>query len=901
MQIKCITRSVLENWIVPLAALMFLIAGCGGGTSTTGSPSATLKAVSGSSAVTSDYYPAVQQLYIAYFGRPADPSGLVNFAAALVAAGAPTDIQGLNAAYGTNATVRALIDNFGTSEESKTLYGSDTNAFVTAVYQGLFNRATDAGGFAFWVGAINSGTLTKGNAAISIMAGALANTTTQGKADAAAVNNKVIAANYFTNTVSTFAYQGNTAAASVRSMLGKVSDTTDTTVFQGTINNTIAGLASAIWFAGPYTGVASSVDGPAATAKFNGPSSVAIDAAGNIYVAEASNTIRKISFAGVVSTIAGTAGISGSTDGTGAAARFDLSTYSKLAVDAAGNLYVCDTYNHTIRKITPSGMVTTLAGSAGIAGSANGLGAAARFSTPIGLTVDKAGNVYVADTVNSTIRMITPNGLVTTLAGSPGLTGANDGNGSAARFNFPYAIAVDSVGNVFIADAANYTIRKITANGSVTTLAGTAGIKGSSDASGISAKFNFSSGIAIDSASIVYVTDSNSSTIRSITPFGQVVTIAGTVGGNSQVDGFGTGAVFSYPHDLTLDSSGNIYVADFGNNAIRKFNTQKLASTVAGGDYTSGSTDGISSAARFNFPFGLAVDSSRNVYVADTNNHTVRKITQAGSVTTLAGSAGDIGTTDGLGGAARFNVPHGVAVDSAGNSYVADARNHIIRKISPFGMTSTLAGLAGVSGNTDGVGSVARFNYPSGLAVDAIGNVFVADTSNQTIRKITPAGVVTTLAGSPGTTGSTDGLGSAARFYNPLGVILDSIGNVYVPDYSNSIVRKITPAGLVTTFAGSPGVKGSANGQGASASFSNPIGVALDNENNVYVADDGNDTIRKITPNGMVTTVVGRPGSGGLVIDNEGGYLPFPKGIAIDNNNVMYVSTLNNIFKIQLP
>ncbi len=201
----------------------------------------------------------------------------------------------------------------------------------------------------------------------------------------------------------------------------------------------------------------------------------------------------------------------------------------------------------------------------------------------------------------------------------------------------------------------------------------------------------------------------------------------------------------------------------------------------------------------------MAVDSAGNVYVADTGNSTIREVTPAGVVTTLAGWSGHTGSGDGTGSAARFYDPEGVAVDSTGNVYVADYFNYTIRKVTPAGVVTTLAGSVGSSGTNDGVGSAARFSYPKGVAVDSAGNVYVADNGNSTIRQVTPAGVVTTLAGSPGLYGSSDGTGSNARFGGPSGVAVDSADNVYVADTDNQTIRKVTPAGVVTTLAGSPG------------------------------------------------------------------------------------------------
>jgi sugar lactone lactonase YvrE len=265
-------------------------------------------------------------------------------------------------------------------------------------------------------------------------------------------------------------------------------------------------------------------------------------------------------------------------------------------------------------------------------------------------------------------------------------------------------------------------------------------------------------------------------------------------------------------------------------------------STLAGSG-TLGFANGSGTAATFNYPIGVAVDSGGNVYVADKNNHRIRKITPAGVVSTFAGS-GTEGFLNGTGTAAQFNHPIGVAVDSEGNVYVADTYNHRIRKITPQGVVSTFAG-NGTEGFADGTGTAAQFYNPAGVAVDGAGNVYVADTYNHRIRKITPQGEVSTLAGS-GTEGFADGTGTAAQFRGPIGVAVDGEGNVYVADESNHRIRKITPAGEVSTFAGS-GTEGFLNGTGTTAQFNHPSGVALDSDGNVYVADESNHRIRKIT------------------------------------------------------
>lgn len=316
-----------------------------------------------------------------------------------------------------------------------------------------------------------------------------------------------------------------------------------------------------------------------------------------------------------------------------------------------------------------------------------------------------------------------------------------------------------------------------------------------------------------------------------------------TLAGSSQgfLDGTGSTAKFDHPIGLATDSFGNIYVADTWNHKIRKITPAGVVITLAGS--IQGFADGPGVAAKFNYPQGVATDASDNIYVADSGNNKIRKITPSGVVSTLAGS--DLqGFADGTVASAQFNQPIGVATDALGNVYVADQFNHKIRKISQTGVVTTLAG--SMQGFADGTGTAAQFNNPIGIATDISGNVYVGDILNYKIRKITPAGIVSTLAGS--TQGFTDGIGAVAQFYYPFGIATDAYGNVYVADNNNNKIRKISPTGVVTTLAGS--TPGFADGTGGTAQFSNPIGVATDTQGNIYIsnfADFGNHNIRKIT------------------------------------------------------
>jgi sugar lactone lactonase YvrE len=335
--------------------------------------------------------------------------------------------------------------------------------------------------------------------------------------------------------------------------------------------------------------------------------------------------------------------------------------------------------------------------------------------------------------------------------------------------------------------------------------------------------------------------------------------------GPGSTDGTGTGAHFNHPYGVALDSSGVLVVADDGNSTIRQVSTAGAVTTLAGSPGLTGDTNDTGSDARFNQPTGVAVGSGGDVYVADSVNNVIRKVTSAGVVTTLAGLAGTAGSTDGTGNGAEFSRPMSLTIDGSGNVYVTDTFNDTIRKVTQQGVVTTLAGTAGSAGNTDGDGSSARFNQPIGIAIDSGGNLYVADTNNNTIRKVTSAGAVTTLAGSAGVTGSTDGTGSLALFNAPRGVAVDGSGNVYVSDSGNSTVRKVSPSGVVTTLAGTPGSYANADGTGAAALFDVPVGIAVDASGNLYVAEELGDIITKGSAAAVSSTsapvITGQPAS----------------------------------------
>jgi sugar lactone lactonase YvrE len=349
------------------------------------------------------------------------------------------------------------------------------------------------------------------------------------------------------------------------------------------------------------------------------------------------------------------------------------------------------------------------------------------------------------------------------------------------------------------------------------------------------------------------------------------------------------------PAGLAVDSAGTVFVADTGSDTVRKVTAAGVVTTIAGSPDASGAADGAGAAARFSSPSGVVVDGAGTIYVADLGNDTIRVVTPAGQVTTLAGAASQFGTADGQGAAARFANPGGIAIDGAGSLYTTDRPADTIRKVTPAGLVSTLAGAPSMVGTADGSGAAARFNFPTSAAVDANGNLYVADTNNHTIRKVTPLGLVSTFAGMAGISGTADGTGVGAQFTYPSGVVVDAAGNVYVADRGNRTIRVITPGAVVTTLAGSPQASGDDDGVGAAAGFSFPSAIAIDAGANLFVVD--NTPIRKVTPAGKVTTIAGVPNVAGVLL---GADIRFgqPQGLAVVGDSLV-ISDANAILLLR--
>ena len=602
--------------------------------------------------------------------------------------------------------------------------------------------------------------------------------------------------------------------------------------------------------------------GPATAAQFNQPEGVAVDPSGNVYVADSLNSrIRMISSSGIVTTIGGngTAGYSGDR-GLASAAQFNLP--AGIALSASGDLYVADTGNNVIREITVAGTIITFAGIQYGGYSGDGAAAtAAQLAGPTDVAIDAGGNVYIADTENNLIRRVTTDGNINTIAGSQSCSGTA-GAGTVATnaiLDQPHGITVDSAGNYYISDYGDSSIQVVNTRGIINTVAGngTSGFSGDGGPA-LNAQLAGPWGVTVDSNGNLYIADLWNYRIRKRSSSGAIGTVAGNgVVSYSGDGGAATGAQLNGPAGVAVDKAGNVYIADTANNRVRQVTAKGVIDTLAGNGAEGSSGDGGQPAgAQLSRPQAVAVDSFGDVYIADTLNNRVREVF-GGVIATLAGTGSEGYSGDGGPAAnAKLNGPRGVAVDSSGNVYVADFNNNAVRKISNGAIVTVAGNGSGGFSGDKGPAAAAQLNGPAGVAVDAAGDLYIADSRNYRLRMVTPDGNINTIAGN-GTSVSTGDGGPAAnaQLSAPDSVAVDSAGNIYLAD-SGARIRKIAPDGTIATIAGKGAIGYSGDGGPAlSAQLNGASGLTVDAAFNVYVADSGNNAIRMLQPSANGLTV----------------------------------------------
>ncbi len=530
-----------------------------------------------------------------------------------------------------------------------------------------------------------------------------------------------------------------------------------------------------------------------------------------LFIAADGGTVRRFSRTGVLTTVWSPP---------------SNSNLSGIAVDGTGNIYVSDAFNFVIWTVAPSGVARVLAGQPGLFGYQDGDAASARFNSPAQLVVDRLGNLFVIDRGTNVVRKVTPSGETTTLAGTPGPLASRDGTGTTASFSLLLGIAIDAADTIYVTEQeisaqGGGAVRRITPAGVVTTIEATRGMEPSA--------------IGIDAAGNVYFLDRGA--IRRIAADGAVSTIAGKVTLSGMTDGGGTAARFNTPIGVAADSTGNLYVADSQNHTLRTVSPSGDTSTVAGRAGEEGFIDGTGDAARLSRPFDVTRTTDGGFLFTELGNRALRALLPGGPVSTIV-DGGAVALPDG-----RGLLSQGIAIDQGGTIYFSASAPvplpfsrefyDVLLKRSPDGAIASLAGTSLFSlsqRNVDGPASQATFGRTSGMALDTAGNLFVADTYNSTIRKITPAGFVSTFAGMPvqsaagGTGGYADGIASAARFRNPEGLAFDDAGNLYVADTGNHLIRRIASDGTVTTVLSSFGQNGIA--VGGNPSLSSPRRIA---------------------------------------------------------------------------
>jgi len=635
--------------------------------------------------------------------------------------------------------------------------------------------------------------------------------------------------------------------------------------------------------------------GPATNAPLGKVKGVAVDAAGNVYASDNDNNlVVKISPSGILRIVAGNAFWGFSGDG-GPATGASLHWPEAVAVDATGNLYIAEYGNNRIRKVTPSGIISTVAG--GGSGGDGGPATNAWLNGPTGVAVDAAGNIYIAEYGNNRIRKVSPSGIISTVAG--GGSGGDGGPATGASLYVPTGVAVDATGYLYIAEYGNNRIRKVSPSGIISTVAG--GGSGGDGGPATGASLNGPWGVVMDTAGNLHVADTNNNRIRKVSPSGIISTVAGNgTLGFSGDGGSATSAALAHPANVALDAAGNLYIADTGGAHVRKVGASGVISTVAGnGAYRFAGDGGAAIGASISYPSGVALDAAGNLYIADMSNNRIRKVSPSGIISTVAGNGIEGFSGDG-GPATRASLytPTSVAVDAAGNLYIADDSNQRVRRVNPAGVISTVAG--GGWGGDGGPATNAWLYSPWGVAVDTAGNLYIADFLDNRVRKVSQNGTISTVVGNGNGAFSGDGgPATSASLCCPTGVAVDAGNNLYIADRCNNRIRKVDTSGIVGTVAGASAVgfgRGGFSGDGGpatSAALNAPHGVAVDSAGNLYIADEYNYRIRKVSRSGAISTVAGGDwgGDGGPATSAS---LFLPRGIAVDTAGNLYIADSQN-------
>lgn len=602
------------------------------------------------------------------------------------------------------------------------------------------------------------------------------------------------------------------------------------------------------------------------------PEGVAVDAAGNLYVSDSlDNRVRMVT-AGIVSTVAGN-GESGYAGDGGRATLALLDSPGSIVSDPAGNLYIADQANNVIRLLTPAGKISTYAGDGLSVYNGENLPATQAQFAPQALALDSRGNLYVSDLANHRIRKIDTAGNVTTVAGNgtAGYSG-DGGQATAAEIGGVFGLAVDHAGNLYLADALNMRVRMVDTSGKIQTIAGNGTFYLGNTSTPAQNTPMLPTGVAVGPDGKLYITDLLNQQVFAVGPTdGSISTIAGSGNiGFSGDQGAAIAANLDFPTSPVFDSKGNLFFVDELNQRVREV-SKYIITTVVG----SGAGDGGPAASAYlNLPSDAFATSSGDVLIADLYNGEVRKVA-AGSA--AIGPFGQFGILSGNGNAISL------AADSAGNVYTGTDAYSIV-KTSPNGQTNLLAGTGIGGGSGDGgPAGTAQIDDPEGLAVDAQNNLYIADYAEEAIRKIGTDGKISHVAGTGNLTAAGDGGPAASATLDPADIAIDTQGNLLVADRWNNRIRKIGQDGKISTIIGN-GHSGYAGdgGPASGAILSGPASIAVDSQNNLFIADEGNAVIRRVeASSGIITTVAGT----GKSFPASGGSGP-ARGIAMDPRRV---------------
>ena len=635
--------------------------------------------------------------------------------------------------------------------------------------------------------------------------------------------------------------------------------------------------------------------GPAIGASLAAPEDVALDAHGDLFIADTyNNVVEEVTAAGRLSVVAGTGKEGPPTRGP--ATRSKLDTPFGVAVDAHGDLFIADTYNNVVEEVTAAGRLSVVAGTGKEGPPTPGPATRSKLDTPSGVAVDAHGDLFIADTANAVVEEVTAAGRLSVVAGTGKEGPPTPGPATRSKLDTPSGVALDAHGDLFVADSLNNVVEEVTAAGRLSIVAGNGQEGPLTPGPATRSALDAPAGVALDAHGDLFIADTANAVVEEVTRAERLSVVAGTGQEGPPTPGPATRSELDTASGVALDAHGDLFVADSWNNVVEEVTAAGRLSVVAGTGEEGPPTPGPATRSKLDTPSGVAVDAHGDLYIADTYNNAVEEVTAAGRLSVVAGTGKEAPPTPGPATRSELDAPSGVALDAHGDLFIADTYNDVVEEVTPAGRLSVVAGNGQEGPPTPGPATRSELDAPSGVALDAHGDLFVADSLNNVVEEVTPAGRLSVVAGVADKSGPpTPGPAIRSKLDTPAGVAVDAHGDLFIADALNLVVEEVTAAGRLSVVAGDGDYGPPTPGPATRSKLDAPAGVAVDAHGDLFIADALNLVVEEVTPAGRLSVVAGDgdygPPTLGPATRSE---LDGPSGVAVDVHGDLFIADSNN-------